>query len=347
MGLDLSKGKSANMIKDIAVKSVEESGKKTTKNINIDLIDMNEDNDKIFNCDDLASLQTAIERNGFQGTIEVFAQKNGRYGLLSGHRRYLSAKNLGYKEIPCEIVAEPSEIQKAEILIMSNIVARDLTPVEKGKALVYYEENVLKKDKGFKGDRRAELGKRFGIASSQVYKLKALVNLIPELQKLVEDETVTYASIYVCANLSEDVQLKIYNEIVSEMSFSNQIKGSDVTLIVNKYINPVEEEKKIDTVQEVVTNSEPIDEYQQPFPNRRTAEELTAPEESKPINPIDIEYQKEKPLSDMSFVEQRIFLACENIMNLMIKETNKEVIKVTNPKLIDEINKLKSFLDSI
>ena len=107
MALDLSKATSASMIKNIASKSSEENLKKTVKNISIDLVDFNNDNDKIFSVDNLDSLVLAIQRNGFKGNIEVFIKKDGRYEIISGHRRFLANRIAGNKTIPCEIKEEP------------------------------------------------------------------------------------------------------------------------------------------------------------------------------------------------------------------------------------------------
>ncbi len=320
MGRDLTSGKSANMIKNIASKSREESGKKTVKNIALDLIDMSEDNDKIFNCDDLDSLVDTIKRNGFQGTIEVYLKKDGRYGLLSGHRRYLSVKRLGLEEIPCEVIEEPSETQKAEILIMSNIQARNLSPIEMGKALIYYEENVLKKDKSIKGDKRAELGKRFGITGSQVYKYKALVNLIPPLQQLIEDKAVSYAYIYNVANLDKDTQEKVYEEISkSQKAEEEPISGKDISDIVNKITNSGAEEDKEESI--VLKDD--------------VSPTLTddAPKEKEEKSPLDDEI---KAIND-----------CQNLKALIKRMVDKGKLKTDNKEVIEKLNELKDLLTKI
>ncbi|MBR5356717.1 MAG: ParB/RepB/Spo0J family partition protein [Lachnospiraceae bacterium] len=352
MARDLSKGKSANMIADIASKSREESGKKTIKNISLDLIDMSEDNDKIFNCDDLNSLVDAINRNGFQGTIEVFLKKDGRYGLLSGHRRYLSAQKVGMKEIPCEIVEEPNEVQKAEILIMSNIVARELTPIEKGKALAYYEEKVLKHDKSVTGDKRAELARRFGIASSQVYKLKALLNLIPELQKLINDETVAYVHIYNCATLSEEVQKRIYDDICDVLSFNGEISGKAVVDIVEKYTKPKKEVKNVneevsfdegvkDTsiVVEDSDEVEAVGDMPLSFMNTTTVEPANTPDYDEVV--------KSKPEKAMLYNEKRVFIGSQNLRYLLKQLVGNDKVKLKSEEVIEELQELKTLLNEL
>ncbi len=322
-----------------------ERKKKRIESVNLDLIDLCEDNEKIFDCGNLDSLVESIKRNGFQGTVEVYEKNDGRYELLSGHRRYLSAKTIGMKTIPCEIVMEPSESQKAEILIMSNIATRELTPIEKGKALAYYEEKVLKKDKSVKGDRRAELAKRFGIASSQVYKYKALLNLIPEIQKLIVDEKVAYVNIYACAVLPIETQKNIYDEICNYLSERESISGREVVQIVDAYLKPKRKEGSS---------------AKEPKPDTFT----NIPEEAGMVEPISfsqmnryhtgnngisqlVEVEKNKTKKPMLYNEQRVFITSQTLRPLLIQMTKKEKPKLSSREVIDELLSLRELLNSI
>ncbi len=362
MARDLSMGKSANMIKDIASKSREESGKKTIKNISLNLIDMSEDNDKIFNCDDLGTLIEAIKRNGFQGTVEVYLKKDGRYGLLSGHRRYLSAQKIGMTEIPCEIVEEPSDTQKAEILIMSNIVARDLSPIERAKALVYYEEKVLKKDKTVSGDKRAVLAERFGIAGSQVHKLKALLKLIPELQKLIINGSIAYVNIYNASVLDEETQHKVYDRICKKMTENAQllgeseggnITGKEVVYIVNEFLP---REKAKEPIEPKTPSVEPLNEKPIDLPHPEEAVDLAedAPLSFMNVKPVsegtDINYdtvEKQKPQKDMLYNEKRLFIGSQNLRYLINTLVGGDKAKLKSKEVIDELVELKELLNEL
>lgn len=343
MAMDLSKGKSANMLKDIASKSSEENGKKTTRNIDIALIDKSDDNEKIFNMGNRERLTNAIERNGFQGTVQVYLNKSGRYTLLSGHRRFESAKELGFKDIPCEIIEEPSETQKAEILIMSNVVARDLTPVEKGRAIKYYEVHVLDKE-GFKGDKRAELGKRFGIASSQVYKLKALADIIRPLQNLVEQGDITYASIYLCANMDEETQMSIYKDIIRQIDAYGSILGKDVEYIVKLRTQPARtESKEVQIEQDESENSE-----NGTLEERANVENIITSEANTPLfsnrkafetNEFSSPRLKQTPIP---YDELRISSNARNLRTLL-----SGTREIKSEDVLTELKQLKEVLNSI
>ena len=235
MALKLDKATtSANMIKNIATKSSEENLKRTVKNIDVNLIDFNIDNDKIFNVDNLDSLISSIKRNGFEGSIEVYSKKDGRYEIISGHRRYLANKAIGNLTIPCEVKEEPTAIEKADLLIISNITSRQLTPIEKGRAIVYYKENVLKPG-GFKGNVREEIAKRFGYSSSNVHKYEALTKLTKELQDLVE-AGYPFAQMSAASSLSDADQRILYDMLMeySETFPEVMISGTRIEDYINK-----------------------------------------------------------------------------------------------------------------
>lgn len=241
MALNLEKSTSASMIKNIASKSSEENLKKTIRNISIDLIDFNEDNDKIFRVDNLEPLVLTIQRNGFEGSIEVFQKKNGRYEIISGHRRFLANKLAGNKTIPAEIKEEPSEIKKADSLVLSNITARQLTPMEKGRAIVYYKEHVLEADKNFKGNVRAEIAKRFGYSEGNVHKYEALTKLIKELQDLVE-EGYPFSAMSQASTLKKEEQLSLYEMLLKHKE--SYPDGSISRTRIEDYIDKIKNKNK-------------------------------------------------------------------------------------------------------
>ena len=355
MAMDLNKGKYANMVKDIASKSREENGKKTTRNIPIDQIDKSADNEKIFSMDNRSRLTDAIDRNGFQGTVQVYLNKEGRYTLLSGHRRFESAKDLGFKEIPCEIIAEPSEVQKAEILIMSNVTARDLTPVEKGRAIKYYEKNVLDKE-NFKGDKRAELGRRFGMTSSQVYKIKATADLIRPLQDLIERGDVPYSAIYTASVMSEETQMAIHSKLIEEIDQNGSCSGRTAELIVQSFTpKSVTEETK--TAQKEKEEVEKIKEESSSPQIPETAPQFTDDDEDdeeelfkSPANmPV---FSQRKPFFEndfasprisgkkISFDESRINSEARNLCELLTK-----VKEIKDEDTIEKLTSLKNILN--
>lgn len=77
-------------------------------------------------------LKSSIEKYGILHPLTIYADaKVGGYVLLSGHKRFRAAKELGYKEVPCNIVPKPeSEHEELVILMAGNITRNTEEEVE-------------------------------------------------------------------------------------------------------------------------------------------------------------------------------------------------------------------------
>lgn len=119
-----------------------------TEMIDVSLIDENPDNIEVFDMKDIDLLARDIEKYGFRGAIEVLDKKNGRYEVLSGHRRLRAVKQLGRDRIRCFIrQRDPSEKENdrltVEELLLANMRNRDITPMQKSRAVKLYFDRVL------------------------------------------------------------------------------------------------------------------------------------------------------------------------------------------------------------
>ena len=111
--LNFDDDNSAKLVNKV-IKKVEEDMDNKKRDIEIDLIDMNNDNESVFGLDDIDYLAENIKEDGFSGAIAVYALDNGRYEISSGHRRYLAAKQLGMKTIPAIVSENVDDITKAK-----------------------------------------------------------------------------------------------------------------------------------------------------------------------------------------------------------------------------------------
>lgn len=179
--------------------------------IELDLIDKNDDNEKIFNMDDIEYLAKSIKQEGFYGAIEVFKKPDGRYEISSGHRRYEAMKFLHRETIPCIVNDMPDDYAVGIKLLSCNIKSRKLTPLDMARSIDYYEK--LEKKKGHKGNFTKKASLFFNISESQVYRFQVLLKLIPELQNLANEPNFPYSALRGAVNLSESAQKKLYEQI--------------------------------------------------------------------------------------------------------------------------------------
>jgi ParB/RepB/Spo0J family partition protein len=99
--------------------------------------------------DSFKALMESIRDRGVLEPVLV-TPKDGKYLLLCGERRYLSASKLGLEFIPARIVNEITE--KDEILaiqLTENLQREDLNPIDQAKGILAYIQ-AKHPDKGYK-----------------------------------------------------------------------------------------------------------------------------------------------------------------------------------------------------
>ena len=305
--INLNNTPNAKMIKNVQEKSVTLSNAKTVQDIPLELIDENADNDKIFNMEDVERLAENIKQEGFFGTIELYQKPDGRYEISSGHRRFRAMKLLKRPTIPSTITPMPElDTKKRRKLIASNINSRNMTPLDCARAIQYYidtlqledaqshgkeinKENTRYRSVGINTDQEA--AKYFDKDPVTINRYKRLNNLIPELQKMIEDNVLPWTSICEAGNLSKEYQQSIYNDLQNILAHTSPtedeegnpktyLSGQQVTSVVSKYKRIISEER------------------------RREKEEKSAKKDNKPesednktlVMPLDLENDLDLPV---------------------------------------------------
>lgn len=194
----------------------------------------NPDNAKIFNMRNIDGLVQSIRENGFIGAIEVYDIGGGKYEIASGHRRHAANKIVGNKTIPAIILPKADAVTKAKKLISSNIYNRELTPLDKARAIEYYIEKVLKTDPSYeKANITFECAHYFNISETQVKYLRRMVNLDPSLQELIENGSVSYTGLIDAYQLSPEEQREVAQTLAS---YAAETDGGELTVARTKQV---------------------------------------------------------------------------------------------------------------
>lgn len=123
------------------------------ENVAIELIDSNPLNPRKDLAIDTEQIQSVLRERGWETAVTAY-KKEGRYVLLSGHRRKFAAEQLGYKEIPVYVVEAPkSEKEELERLSSSQGGKADWTTFEWAKYifdLSSHSENWTPKELAYK-----------------------------------------------------------------------------------------------------------------------------------------------------------------------------------------------------
>lgn len=163
--------------------------------IKIDLIDDFENHPYQVNDDEeLEQLKQSIEQNGLLNPLVVRKKDNGRYELLSGHRRKKALTKLNIEEV--EVIVKDLTDEEATIFMVdSNMCREKILPSEKAFAYKMKLDAIKHQGKSTCGNgchkSREAISKDSGDSARTVQNYIRLTNLIPELLELV-DNTVKY-----------------------------------------------------------------------------------------------------------------------------------------------------------
>lgn len=161
--------------------SILNQGKLNKANASIKMIDI--DKIDIINniresYDKIDELAESIKIYGIQQPIKV-VEKDGKYKLLFGHRRYLANKkcaenDMKFSKIPCFVESSKSEEEIIELQLIENVDRDDLKDYEKGLALSKYKELT--------GKTNDEIAERFGKKEKWVRDILSAVEIIKNIE---------------------------------------------------------------------------------------------------------------------------------------------------------------------
>ncbi len=252
--------------------------KRKSIDIAMDKIDYNPENTSIFNMDEIESLAKRIEEEGFTSAILVYQKSNGRYEILSGHRRYEAMKLLKGKTIPADILSGiVSDTQRDLILLSSNMANRKLAPLDMARAIEFYK-GILDRDPNFKGNKKTATAEYFGITPSNVQRYSVILKLIPELQEYCKKPNFPYSSLSKAASLTKEEQKELLSKLIrleaDEKNISEDEVDKDEILfsrtrveqIINGMVKAkegIQKKEKDDNIDDFPMNK-PIDETTKP-----------------------------------------------------------------------------------
>jgi len=162
--------------------------------INLNEIDSFEGHPFLVNKDDsLKELVHSIKLNGLLNPMIVRKKDNGRYEMISGHRRKAALEILGISESDV-IVKELNDDEATIFMVDSNMYRETILPSERAFAYKMKMDAMKHQGKTTSDPQGPKLsseivGKKLGDSATNVKRYIRLTYLIPELLKLV-DETV-------------------------------------------------------------------------------------------------------------------------------------------------------------
>lgn len=139
---------------------------------------------------ELEMLQESIKEKGIIHAVVVRKKSNGRFEMISGHRRKYACLRLGMEKIPC-IIKNLSDDDATIFMVDSNLQREKILPSE--KAFAYKLKQDAMSHQGKTSDQfgpkltTQKIGEKHGDSSSKVKRYIRLTYLIPELLEMVDN----------------------------------------------------------------------------------------------------------------------------------------------------------------
>lgn len=165
---------------------------------------------------DMEALKKSISERGVINPVIVRKKSDGRYEMISGHRRKYACESLGLGNLPC-IVVEVDNDTATLMMVDANKNRSKLRPSEKAKAYdmqyraLKHQGKRLCDDSG--DDLRSDeiLARMIGGSRSQIHRYRKLLKLIPGILALVDDGVLGIRPAGALSELSEEMQEYVLN----------------------------------------------------------------------------------------------------------------------------------------
>lgn len=175
---------------------------------------------KVRDDEDMQNLVESVKERGVITPATVRQKEDGRYELISGHRRKKACELAGMETLRCEVV-ELTREEATILMVESNFQRSQILPSE--KAFAYKMRLDAMNRQGQRADltsapvgqklSREVLAAESGESHSQIQRYIRLTNLVPELLQYVDEGKIKMRPAVELSYLDEDCQRDLVDEI--------------------------------------------------------------------------------------------------------------------------------------
>ena len=214
---------------------------------------------KVRDDEDMLQLIESIRDRGVITPATVRQKEDGRYELISGHRRKRACELAGFQTLRCEVV-DLSRDEATILMVESNFQRSQILPSEKAFAYKMRLEAMKRQGKrtdltlspvGTKLRTADELAQECGDSRNQIHRYVRLTNLVPELLEFVDQGRIKMRPAVELSYLDEDCQ----RDVVDEIDMNDATPSHDQTIRMRKFF----EEGKLTTevIQAIMSEEKP------------------------------------------------------------------------------------------
>ncbi len=213
------------------------------RDIPLELIDDFPDHPfKVRDDEDMIQLVESVKERGVITPATVRQKEDGRYELISGHRRKRACELAGFEALRCEVVDLDRDAATV-LMVESNYQRSQILPSEKAFAYKMRLEAMNRQGQrsdltcapvGHKLDgakSRDILGDEVGESREQIRRYIRLTNLVPELLDLVDEGKIKMRPAVELSYLDEDSQ----QAVVDEIDLNQCTPSHDQTIRMRKF----------------------------------------------------------------------------------------------------------------
>ena len=213
------------------------------RDIPLELIDDFPDHPfKVRDDEDMIQLVESVKERGVITPATVRQKEDGRYELISGHRRKRACELAGFEALRCEVVDLDRDAATV-LMVESNYQRSQILPSEKAFAYKMRLE-AMKRQAGrpskenasplatnsLQGRSDVELAEQVGESKDQIRRFIRLTNLVPELLELVDEGRIKMRPAVEVSYLNEDCQ----RDLVEEIDLNDCTPSHDQTIRMRK-----------------------------------------------------------------------------------------------------------------
>ena len=184
---------------------------------------------RVLDDEDMQNLMESIKDRGVITPAMVRKKDDGRYEMISGHRRKHASERLGLEILRCEVV-EVSRDEAIILMVDSNSQRSEIAPSDKGKAYKMKLEAIKRQGQRtdltstptackLKGETADIIGEQAGESGDQVRRFIRLTNPVPELQDFVDKGQMKMRPAVELSYLDEETQRDIVDRIDETEAF--------------------------------------------------------------------------------------------------------------------------------
>ena len=213
---------------------------------------------KVLMDEDMEQLVDSIKRNGIMTPATVRLKEDGRYELISGHRRKKACELAGLETLKCE-VKDLTRDEAIIIMVESNLQRSVILPSEKAFAYKMRLEAMDRQGKRndltstplvSKSRSNEELADKVGESREQIRRFIRLTELVPEILQMVDEKQIAFRPAVEISYLAEEQQYTLleamsYNDATPSLAQAIKMKKFNQDgKLTDEVIQSIMEEEK-------------------------------------------------------------------------------------------------------